>query len=256
MKVPKMKRRIVVVLMMVMVLSGCERDNQAPVDGSSEEEEHRPEWQVGRGEQDVEAEDVEMIEDQEVPEEVLFSTWPGRDEHRQVELMWLGGEGEVQLWEAPDRESEQVATIGWEDGEDLIWRESWVRVIAPRALTVENEGIWQGIPYDAEYRELEAEPKEFVLHAGEEIYLYQYDGEGTCFLKVQREIALGDCPNGGTLSVMEEGAELLPEEQQWWIKVSEAQGEGWILVDEAPLEVRVLEERAPHPEKDHGADEF
>ncbi len=186
-----------------------------------------------------------------VPIPVDFSTWPGREEYMTFELMWLGGDEEVALHEEPRKESEVVAQLRWFDGDQLDWAETNVHVDSPRAYRVGEPQVITGIPYDVEFRELEADQREFEVGVDETLYLYQYAGEGTCYLGVAEEIVLADCPTG-EVEIEDDGdsrvdGQWRPISQSWWVRVTGGDSDqGWLLVDDAPVEV--------HPRKIEGFD--
>ena len=242
------------VLAALLAFAGCDREEE----GS--EPEAPPLLDVSPVEEAVETSEEIVEEALEetafVPDSLWFSTFPGRDEHQRVELMWLGGDERVSVREEPRRDSPVLVEKNWLDGEDLDWNQSRVHVLRPRTLSVARESEWVGIPFDQEFEELEAEPRSYRVEQGELLYLYQYDGEGQCYLGIDQEVALGDCPAEGALAVREILEDFLPEEQEWWIEILTEAGPGWLLVDEAPLEVRVLEISAPHHDSEYGADEM
>lgn len=241
----------------VLLLGACDRE--APVQSGEDELEEAPVLQIEEREEreDLGLEEAESAE-KAGPESLWLRTWPGREEHSSVAVMWLGGNQEIGIHEEPDGESAEVGRFSFLDGDDLEWNQSRVLVDEPRELTVAAETEWVGIPFDPDYEELEARPRSFYLEEGEAIYLYQYEGEGTCFLGVQGEVVLGDCP-GGEVRVeqeLEEGEQWRPLSQQWWLLIAVEGREGWMRVDEAPVEVRRIDLSDQGYDSPYGADEF
>ncbi len=180
-------------------------------------------------------------EEEEGPPTVEFSIWPGGGDWAASELMWLGsGEG-LKLREAPDPEAPVIDEGRWDDGELLEWSTSLVRVDQPRPYRVDEKVELLATPYDSEFGELEAKDEVYELDVGDQIWLYQYDGDGMCYLLVGDEVVLSDCP-GESMSVEDttglEGDEgFKPLSEQWWVEVTTDDGGGWFMAREAPVEV-------------------
>lgn len=248
-----------VAVVLFLLLGGCERE----IEESAKEPPgvELPVVMEPEGEfEGQEEEEPEAAPEGLGPDPIWLSTWPGREEHTTVAVMWLGGDEEQPLYKQPDQGSQEIGRFGFEDGADLEWTQSKVYVEKPRELRVLEETEWVGIPFDAEYRELEAEARSFVLEEEERIYLYQYEGEGSCFLGVQGEVALGDCPGGGGIAVSEEpeegGQSWRPDVQYWWLEIRMGSVEGWLLVDEAPVDVRIVDLSDGGYDSIYGKDEF
>lgn len=172
-----------------------------------------------------------------------FATWPGQGEGMTFDLMWLGGDEAIELREAPDQEAAVVATASWLDGEQFEWTGSRVHVDEPRPYTVEVDRELTGLPYDAEFLELEADEQRVELQEGESVYLYQYGGEGACYMGVGSKILLAQCPDEA-MSVDDDSdlddAEWKPLSQQWWVQVHvDGEDKGWFPVHDAPVEVHL-----------------
>lgn len=235
----KMRRFYSILMICVLGLcAGCEREQAetpAPPAREITPQEESPEKPILE----------ENLEDEEVTAPAAaFDSWPGREEFRIFELMWLGGEEPLALREEPDREAEILGHATFLDGEQLDWTQTMVLVLEPRPYQAEQAMEWSGLPYDAEYMELEAGNRQFEVEEGELLYLYQYDGEGTCFWALEGEIALGSCPLDGWTALgdeVNESESLLwkPLRQEWWVKIKSGDLEGWFLVEEAPVEVKV-----------------
>lgn len=229
-------RRFLTILVVLGVVAGvgCEREQAV--------EPPEPAVQVVL-EEPAEAEDPvmeEVVEEEPSPPAASFESWPGREEHRTFELTWLGGEEEAELRQEPDRGADVIARARFFDGEQVEWTQTQVQVVRPRPYQAQQAMRWSGLPYDAEYMEVEAGERQFEFEEGDQLYLYQYGGEGTCFWGVEQEIVLGSCPLDGWRALEGgEDAPWQPLEQEWWVKVKSGQAEGWILVDEAPVEVRL-----------------
>jgi hypothetical protein len=175
------------------------------------------------------------------PPTVEFAIWPGGGDWAASELMWLGSGEALELRESPHREASVIAEGRWEDGDLLEWSTSLVRVDAPRPYRVESKTELLGTPYDTEFGELEAKDEVYELDAGARVWLYQYDGDGMCYLLVDEEVILSDCP-GESMSVeesseLEEDQGFKPLGEQWWIEVNTDEGQGWFMVHDAPVEV-------------------
>ena len=187
--------------------------------------------------EDDEPEDVE-------PEPVEFATWPGIKKQMTFELMWLGGDEEVALYDEPRPEAEAIGAAGWIDGQEFEWIRTVVYVETPRPYQVEESAEVVVTPYDIEYGELEADEYTVELSAGDDIFLYQYGGEGTCYLGIGTDVVLGDCPHDG-ISVgdddLDSEARWTPLKEQWWVEVSSDQKRGWFRVDDAPVSVHARE---------------
>ncbi|TXD38884.1 hypothetical protein FRC98_00325 [Lujinxingia vulgaris] len=190
-----------------------------------------------------------------------FASWPGREELHTFDLMWLGGEREVALYEAPDATSASVGRASWMDTEEIVWEDSRVRVTEPTFYEVSQALEVVGLAYDESFEELDAEELHLELEEGELLALYQYGGEGTCFVGARGQVLLGACPDeaAGLREVeapseapsQREGAAAgegahaevkerwRPRQQEWWVKVRHDAESGWMRVDDAPIEVHV-----------------
>lgn len=193
----------------------------------------------------------EKADEEFEPIVVEFPGWPGDREQMTFELMWLGGDEELELREFPEPASEVVAKGRWFDGEEFDWLKSLVVVEKPRAFRVEEDYETMATPYDVEFAELEAEDQLISLEEGERIYLYQDRGEGSCFMGTREGVVLGSCPEQ-KLSVEEKPQEhddaWTAVDEKWWVKVEGDGGEGWFVVTEASVEV--------HPRQLDGYDEW
>lgn len=184
------------------------------------------------------------------PEPVEFVTWPGLEKQKTFELMWLGGDEEVELHDEPRADADVVGDVGWLDGQEFEWINTVVYVEEPRSYRVAESTELSVTPYDIEYGELEADERVYELEDGDEIFLYQYGGEKTCYLGIEDDVVLGDCPYDG---IDVAGDELETEErwtpiaEQWWVEVEVDGVEGWLFVDEAPVSV--------HPREVEGYDD-
>ncbi|RVU47917.1 hypothetical protein EA187_00325 [Lujinxingia sediminis] len=205
--------------------------------------------------------DVDEVQPSGPPEGPLsFASWPGREELHTFDLMWLGGEREVRLHEAPDASSAQVGQASWMDTEEIVWEDTRVQVLEPTSYEVIRALELAGLAYDEDFEELDAEEVRLALEEGEQVALYQYGGEGTCFVGARDQVLLGPCPNEemGLRKVARPDADVLPQEraaqgaahpevkerwspleQQWWVKVRHNAHSGWMRVDDAPVEVHV-----------------
>ncbi len=186
------------------------------------------------------------------PRPVGFFTWPGQHEGMTFDLMWLGGDEPLSLREEPDDEASVVATATWFDGEQLAWKDTLVHVQKPRPYTVEEPLELIGTSYDVEFAELEAEERHFELDEGDSVLLYQYGGEGACYVGVEDEIVLAQCPGQGMKAEDDTGLDDGPAwrslAEQWWVEVAADGDRGWFQVHQAPVEV--------HTRYIEGYDEF
>lgn len=237
----KVMRRFNLILMICLVGFGaaCEREQAAPSIPAPEEVASDMASSHDEPSPKEADEDEEMAES---PPRASFESWPGREEHRTFELMWLGGDEEYGLREEPAREADVAGVVSFLDGDQLEWTQTVVQVLKPRIYEAEQAMSWSGLSYDAEYMELEAQERRYELQEGDRISLYQYGGEGSCYWGIEQEILLGACPTDHW-RVLDEGANSeeqapwQPLEQEWWVKVKSDDVEGWLLVDEAPVEV-------------------
>lgn len=249
-------------LLMLLTLPGgwvgCDRggEPEAPAPAVPVEREEAPAVEAPA---EPDAEEAEPPGPPEGP--LSFSSWPGREELHTFDLMWLGGEREVALYEAPDAASSQVGAASWMDTEEIVWEDTRVRVMEPTAYEATRALEVAGLAYDEDFEELDAEEVRLALEEGEQVALYQYGGEGTCFVGARGQVVLGPCPTEemGLRAVSErpdadaqpaqaasEGAahpevkeRWRPREQQWWVKVRHNAQSGWMRVDDAPVEVHV-----------------
>lgn len=230
--------------------SGCERAPESP------QKPQAPAAPVETVEQDSEPVEIAQEEEKEVagPPEgpLIFASWPGREELHTFELMWLGGEREVELLEAPDPEAAVSARASWMDTEEIVWEDTRVRVEAATLYRVEGAREVAGLAYDEAFEELDAEEVHLELEDGELLALYQYAGEGTCFVGARGQVLLSECPAEGVREVRDEdpaeGSAVIdgerrerwrPRSQQWWAKVRYKGSTGWMRVDNAPVEVHI-----------------
>ncbi|RAL24885.1 hypothetical protein DL240_01360 [Lujinxingia litoralis] len=226
-------------IVMIGGLVACEKEGPAPAPESVQEEAVPVEPPVAAVEEEPVVEVVEPP-----PGPLTFVSWPGREELYTFDLMWLGGEREVALLAEPDPQAEVVDRAGWMDTEELRWQDTRVRVTEPRYYLLESPRELVGLAYDQSFEELEAEEIRLELEEGERLALYQYDGEGSCYLGARGLVVLSGCPEEGVRLEEAEPAEQAgerwrPRAQQWWVKVQGPRAAGWMRVDDAPVEVHV-----------------
>lgn len=216
-------------------------------DRSSEEEVRSPEPVLEVEPPRVESpevadEDVDEIADEVEPEAVDFIAWPSSGEQWTFELMWLGGDEEIELRDRPRLDASGVGMVSWMDGDQVEWMETRIHVDRPRLYFVEESITLTGTPYDTEFLELEATERQVEFQAGERVYFYQYAGENRCFIGVGGEILYTGCDllqflTGHDDLEWENEDYFRPYSQQWWVKVDQASVQGWMLVDEAAVDV-------------------
>lgn len=196
-------------------------------------------------------EDEPPSDDEDVESVVVeFATWPGGDE-KTFGVMWLGGDETLTLVEKPEPDSEIVAEASWLDGQELEWMDTIVVVDEPRPFVIDDEFVSAVMHYDIDYAELEAEETTIVFEEGQQVYLYRYDGEQTCYLGTDEGVVLSDCPAEKMAPADEVEAyddPWTPRSEQWWVEVDGDGERGWFRVEEAPVEV--------HPRKPEGYDEL
>lgn len=227
-----MIRCMVILGIVVLLVAGCEREEATP------QVPEPPVVDLPEMEEPEEDEEDPAEEPWE-PEAAAFLGWPGQGEGRTFGLTWLGGDEVLELLEEPRHDSVVAGRLRWLDGEELDWRESRVEVVEPRALQVVEPVVFFGFPYDVEFREIESEGRSVELSPEQVVFFYHDAGEGQCFLGVDGEIYLGECPEGALepLEPLDPGAQMLtPLRALWWVLISE-DVEGWMEVMEAPLEV-------------------
>lgn len=177
------------------------------------------------------------------PESVEFAgTWPGAADHETFELMWLGGDDEIELLGEARDDAEVVESASWMDGAEFEWLETRVWVEEPGRLEVVEDTTLEATPYDPEFGQLEAHDETYRLEAGEPLFSYRYDGRGSCYLGVETEIVYAECPEeevdfGGETADAEPDRRWGAEASSWWVRVEAGDTEGWFQVDEAPVEV-------------------
>ena len=247
-EVEKMKKRwkilgVASVGLFFSLAAGCDEVSE-PSDPLAEFE--RPEALVEPAAETPEEEFEEFD-----PVVVEFPGWPGQDEQMTFELMWLGGNEQLELREAPKVDAQVAAGGSWFDGDHFDWLQSLVVVQTPRPLVVVQDYEMTVTPFDTEEGELEAADERIRLEQGERIFLYRYQDEGSCYLGIRDGVVLGSCP-GSRLEPEEEPQELddpwTSIDEKWWVKVEGDDGVGWFVVSEAPVEV--------HPREIEGYDEF
>ena len=244
-------RRLVAIIAMaggVGLASGCE---PGPSQDSQEEQPRQQERRFAEIQPRLERERGELREEKGPPQ-VEFSLWPGGSDLVASELMWLGSDEGLPLRDAPHEEAPITGEGHWEDGEFLDWSTSLVRVERPRPYEVDEAIELWGTPYDREFGELEAQDKLYELAQGAQVWLYQYEGDGMCYLLIGDEVVLSDCPGAEMSPVDEfEGDDEMgfkPLAEQWWVEVRSDEGSGWFVVRQAPVEV--------HSRKAEGFDEL
>lgn len=176
------------------------------------------------------------------PGSATFSTWPGYEEHRTFEVMWLGGDGDVELYDEAGGDGDPLETASWLDGTKMEWLDSMVHVDEPRPLEVTRTVEIVATPYDVETKRLAADDNYYELSAGDRLFLYHYGGEQSCYYGVDDSIVLSDCLSDPVNIDDETGLDVeapwTPLSKQWWLLVESPQGtRGWMLVDEAPVEI-------------------
>lgn len=200
-----------------------------------------------------------MVDDSdEEPEQVepspvdFAATWPGEANYDSFDLMWLGGDEPIELYEEPDVESEVIGSARWIDGEQFGWIDTMVRIEQPREYRAEQGFTYEGTPYDEEFGQLALEDQSFEVEADQPVFAYRYAGEQGCYLGIDDQVVYGDCPVE-ELGIDENFDELDAagkwngQARQWWVKVDSDDGPGWFRPDEGPVEV--------HPRKVEGYDE-
>ncbi len=235
------QRSGVVIVAVVWLVVGCEPQPQPKDD----EPEPQPEIVVVEApkpaEDDRDAKPVSPVD--------FFGSWPGEVEYDSFDLMWLGGDDEIELREEPQEDAEVVGVAGWRDGEEFHWRETMVRIDTPRAYESLEDFELEATPYDEEFGQLEAEDIVVDVEAGQKLFAYRYAGEYGCYLGVEQQVVYADCPadqvgvDPEKFDGIDAGEKWTGEHRQWWVMVDGEDGEGWFRADDAPLEVhpRVVE---------------
>lgn len=241
----KFKRVFVLVLVLgTFTLSGCEKrergekDSEVALDVVSSPE--------GLGGEDAERVLLEAGQDQSAERLLEVEAWPGQREMLTFSLTWLGGEEEVVLRAGPDLASAEVARRGWEDGSEVEWSDTRVVVLAGRPFRALKDARLKVISFDPGAEVVEPEEmveEEFALEvkAGELIDVYQYVGEGACYLGAGEQMYVGDCPGKefvADVEVEEGERKLEPLEQEWWVLVGDGAERGWVRADDSLFEAR------------------
>lgn len=231
---------LAVTLVVTGLAAGCEPSPE-PVD--QEDETARPEVVTIEPIAEFPEEEPEEVE----PESAEFgATWPGGADHETFDLTWLGGDEAVELYDRPRADAEVVGSASWMDGADVEWLETVVFVDRPGRLEVETDLELVATPYDREFGELEATDETYRLEEGESLFTYRYDGRGECYLGVETEIVVAECPADqvrfdGEDPQMEPDLRWEADGSQWWVRVEADGQQGWLKVDEAPVEVHPRE---------------
>lgn len=249
------------------VVAGCEPEDDDPAE--------LPRLQTERADiadridglgEPAQPDEQQPDEEQIDPPAVDFpGSWPGQADHDTFELMWLGGDREVELREQPRLDAPVVGVAGWTDAHQMRWEQTLIRVEHPRPLhTVESIEL-MGTAYDVDVGQLEAREEAWQLDEDERLYAYRRNIEGDCFLGIGSEVVLTDClyervEPADELSDPDETDETVetdvpgdvdlwsPLSKQWWVGVRAEAADGWLLVDDVDVEVL--------PRRLEGYDEF
>ncbi|MBA2661299.1 MAG: hypothetical protein H0U74_03340 [Bradymonadaceae bacterium] len=180
------------------------------------------------------------------PAPFVIESWPGREEMHTFSLTWLGGSDEIALRQHPDALSASVAEVSWPDGNEVEWKETRVVVTRPRIYRALRQTRFVGVFYDPlaepiEPEEMVASEETLTIEAEERVALFQYAGEGACYVEVRERLYLGSCPAKQFAAESEPSVgrrKFQPLEQQWWVLVEHKKASGWVRVDESLFEVR------------------
>lgn len=229
----KSMSRGMVVLTAVLLTTGCEPQPQP----REEQPQQEPEIAV------IEPAPQEDETTFDEPEPAEFAgAWPGEADYDTFDLTWLGGDEHLELYEQPNYDSEVIGTISGYDGEKFDWLGTSIHVEQPREYRANEDFELPVTLYDTEDNELHLEEESYQVELGDPVHAYHRVGEGGCYLGVNGEVMLADCPEGKVDRVEESQDRLVEppwtaELAHWWIKVESDNGTGWVELDDGLLQV-------------------
>jgi len=165
-------------------------------------------------------------------EPVLIHGFPGKEEETSVEVK-ARSTTKVPVYDAVNGNA--AGNFEAKKNRKLEWEESIVAVTVPRPLIAGAETKFRASGLDATTGEL-GEEVEVTVPKGRAYDLYQYDGEGTCYLGSGQQVFLDSCPdpaqdrhagNSDTTAVA----------QQWWVRI--ASPKGWLKIDDAKFATEI-----------------
>lgn len=174
-------------------------------------------------------EEVERSEPE--PEQVTFVpvTIPGTphdEEGTSIRLMWAAESGEVTLVTPAGSSGQPSGKARLEHGKEIEFGDTVVVVTRGARLTAASDEValtdaMGFAPATGVYAET---ARDETITRSDEVYMLKYAGEGTCYVQVNDNVFLANCPNDEFQPVTTK-----PEQYAWWVMIGDT---GWLRVDE------------------------